>query len=397
MLATHFASAELANAPSLLIGGVTVSFYNSIGAVEASWRVLEREGHCGLFQSLHWCKTWERSPLHTRDISIHLILGRNAEGMPLFILPFQVRKAWGIRVLEFLTSPVTTYGDIVRGSWCETDAAHDWFALYLTRVIEEIRNIDVIMLKDIRRDSHHSRGLFSHLTNIRAPDISFAAALEPSVERMIELRRSPDSRKNIRYRDEKLRKAGQLEIQHLLEGAALETAIDELFVLQKKRLAENGASDPFGPNEIAFFKALLMQPDADGPRHILMRLVVDGTCVNTIYAAFQGRTCNNLMMSLAQTPLRKFSPGDFTLRQLFALACSSGITRMDFGVGDHDYKRQWADETIELDHVIRTKTLKGFATAGFYYCEQTLRRLFKENPTLRNFYFGFRRRVFGAR
>jgi CelD/BcsL family acetyltransferase involved in cellulose biosynthesis len=377
------------------LGAVIVTAHNDIADVRDTWRTLEAHGTSTVYQSLLWSQTWVNSALCTTDITPLLINGQNRDGDPLFVLPLQIRRKHGVLILEFLTTPLQSYGHLVCSPWCNTGAGQAWFEEHFISILDMAGYFDVVNLRDMPADLHGLRHPFVAHFNLHAPDSSLTTHFAPDIDTFISQRRSSDSRKNMRWRDTKLARAGKLEFSASLMGSELLQAADELFIHQGRRLAEAGVADPFGESEREFFRALLEKSASSNAVFKLLRLSIDGQGISSILAAFHGNTCSNIMTSLAQTPLRKYSPGDFVLRKLIELGCELGFTHLDLGIGDHDYKRQWASNTLTLHHIISGRTLKGLLYATWLYGEQSIRRVIKKHRVLRTVFFECRRRLFG--
>ncbi len=237
--------------------------------------------------------------------------------------------------------------------------------------------------------------LSSHF-NLRGANAALTGNIVGTLDEFVKSKRGPDSRKNMRWKDAKLAQAGDLQFRSTLSGEDLRKAADELFADQGRRLEEAGVKDPFGPEERAFFHHLLSVRDGR-TRFDVLRLSIDGAGLSSIMAGFHGETCSDLMTSLADSPLRKYSPGDLVLRNLIGLCCEQGYRQLDLGIGDHDYKRVWAMNELELFHLIKGRTMKGICVAAYIYATQSLARLVKRNKTFRSWFNASRRYLRGTR
>jgi CelD/BcsL family acetyltransferase involved in cellulose biosynthesis len=377
------------------LGSVDVAVHNDIADLRAFWTELETSGTSTVFQSLFWCETWVNSPLRTDSVTPVFVTGRNVDGVPVFLLPLQKRTQLGFVILEFLTAPLASYGHLVCGAWCNTEDGYEWFEQHFDQILELAGNFDVVCFRDMPADLNGLRHPFSAHFNMLGPDTSLTTSLARDVETFIAERRSSDSRKNMRWRDSKLAQAGKLEFSSSLKAEELMKAAEELFYDQGKRLSEAGIADPFGTRERVFFKTLLSSQNPVKPTFRILRLSLDGLGISSIFAAFHGNTCSNIMTSLAQTSLRRYSPGDLVLRKLIGLGCELNFAHLDLGIGDHDYKKQWANTYVALHHTIRGRTFKGVIFAALLFIEQSMRRVFKTNRMLREAFFEVRRRLFG--
>ncbi len=379
---------------AIVVENVHLRLFTSVADVEDTWESLEKTGKSTVYQSLTWCRAWDQSTLKQRTAETRIVLGESGSGEALFIVPLQVRKRKGARILEFLSAPLAAYGHLVCGPWCSTAQGQTWFTDHLQHILDFAGEHDLVAFMDMPADFGGFPHPFTCHFNMLSPNESLTVRLSAPFERFVETKRKPESRKNIRWRDGKLAAAGKLEFHSELEGKELAVAADELFADQGKRLAEAGINDPFGELEREFYHRILAAPTSHTKFNVF-RLSLNGQGLSSIFAGLHGTSCNDLMTSLAQSPMRKFSPGDLVLRKVMALCCERQINHLDFGIGEHEYKRQWSDGEVILHHMIRARTVRGLFVSLAIYGEQKMRREIKTRPTLRNLYFNMRRKLYG--
>ena len=375
------------------IDGVVLSLGHSVADLKDEWMRLEQAGFSTIFQSYAWCVTWENSPLSRQYGEVSILVGRDIHGEVLFILPLQRRHVAGLVVVEVLSTHIASYGHGVWHNWCHSQDGKRWFDSHIDEMFAVLGKVDVIALHDMPATLAGVHHPLAPCFNVRSSNNAYTLNLPKSYQTLLESKRSPDSRKNIRWRDNKLAAAGLLEFETELLGAEQSDALGELFDDQKTRLGESGISDPFGPEERLFFHKLLLCTETN-TRIQIARLKLNSHGISSILAARHGNTCTDLMTSLALTGYRKYSPGDLALRRLMQHCCSSGITHFDLSVGESNYKKKWADESVELFHIIKGRTLKGRIYALYLQSGQFLRRMVKNNEKLKALFYGFRRRMF---
>jgi CelD/BcsL family acetyltransferase involved in cellulose biosynthesis len=380
--------------PAILVGGVALELHDSVTAAEEPWQDLENRGFSTVYQSLLWARTWQASDPTIRGRQPLIIVGRSELGEPLFVLPLQLRVSKGLKTLEFLSAPLASYGHLVCSPWCFSDAGRNWFDNHFESLLLLCEPFDLFDFRDMPSTFQGRVHPFSSQFNLRAPNTALTGHLGPSFDEFVSSKRGPDSRKNIRWRDSKLQQSGVLAFQSELAGEDLRIAADEMFADQGRRLEEAGIRDPFGEIERTFYHRLLAS-QTPNTQFKVMRLSIDGKGLSSIFAAFHHHTCSDLMTSLAQSPLRKYSPGDLVLRKVISHCCDKGFTHLDLGIGDHDYKRHWAEDELVLHHIVKGRTLKGAVAAGGVYTKQLVTRLIKGNRHMRYWFNSTRRYLRG--
>src|SRR5262249_17765557 len=101
-------------APAGLIGrasrtGLILSVHSELEAIEHDWRALGQTAAATAFQSFDWLATWQRHIGSRRGTRPAVVLGRNAGGDPLFILPLAIERRRLVRQLRWLGSDLCDY------------------------------------------------------------------------------------------------------------------------------------------------------------------------------------------------------------------------------------------------------------------------------------------------
>ncbi len=357
---------------------VEVSVHAQVAELEADWLDFQSRAAGTLYQSYHWCRTWQETVGAARGIQPRIVVGREAHGRISFILPFAIRRTHGIRVLEWLGGNQSGYGYglYARGF---LGRAAEWFACEGWRILDAAGPVDAIELADMpARWNSHPHPL-SAWFSIKGPNVSYVMALDRCYEAIYAAKRSGATRRGNRKRDAKLAKEGALQFG--LPATPLEThrLLDEMFAQQSSRLGESGIRGVFEESERAFIHRLADLPS--GPILLPYHLSIDGELIAMMLGGHFGGGYWALISSLAARS-RRYSPGDAALRQTIGACCQRGLSFFDFAAGDSAYKLHWADERISLYYGIRGLTLKGYAWAAMRMAAISAKRAVKRSPLL---------------
>ncbi|NJM30460.1 MAG: GNAT family N-acetyltransferase [Rhizobiales bacterium] len=367
--------------------------FRVLGSIEAaaeSWRALEREGASSLYQSYDWCAAWLATVGAAMGVAPRIVVIEAADGQPVAVLPFQLRKKFGTVILEWLGAPHVGYG---YGLFAKDflPRAGVWFAQSLPAIFETIGEADLVLLQEMPEALHGACHPLVRLFNLRGANRSFAMALRENYDELYATKRSGETRRSNRKRDHKLADLGILEFG--LPSTPVETAqvLDHMFADQANRLAESGVYGVFGETEQAFIRKLAEVPGLLAP----FCLKLDGRILAVMLGGIHGGNYWALISSLADGPERRFSPGDAALRRTIEACCARGLTRFDFSAGDTSYKPQWADVEIGLHCFVGARRLRGLPLASAYAAAILVKGLVKRNGTLRRMAMSCRRAVRG--
>jgi CelD/BcsL family acetyltransferase involved in cellulose biosynthesis len=355
-----------------------IKIHRSIDAAAESWRKLEAAGCATLYQSLPWCSAWQATVGESRQNAPCIVVIEAADGGEIAVLPLQIRRRLGITVLEWLGAPHAGYG---YGIYAKDflPNAHRWFADNFARILEEIGGVDAVAMQDMPAALHGSPHPFSRLFNVLGANRSYAMRLESDYEKLYASKRSGETRRSNRKRDQKLAALGQLEFDLPQTPPEICNVLAEMFGHQEKRLAESGVYGVFGAKERAFIGKLAETPGLLAP----YRLRLDGKTLAVMLGGIHGGTYWALVSSLAPGPERRYSPGDAALRKTIEACCARGLKIFDFSAGDTSYKPQWADDIIPLHARLAALNLRGLALTIMLAAANGLKGLVKRNQALR--------------
>jgi CelD/BcsL family acetyltransferase involved in cellulose biosynthesis len=375
---------------------LTISLHHDIVEISQIWLKFQQHAASTLYQTFQWCSSWQQTVGQARGCRPRILMGRNANGKVMFILPLQLRRAFGLKILEWHAYPSVNYGyGLFEREFLPI--AVPWFAQNLTRVLSLIGSYDILSLHDMPTDMEGQPHPLSSHFNMRAANRSYAVELQPDYEALYASKRSAESRRSNRKRDAKLDAYGDLSFGLPSTYPEAHAVIDDMFRHQAQRLAEIGVHGIFGKPEKEFVHRLVGE-DCEGTP-LLMPFVL--RCDGKTLAVMLGGHFNNsfwaLISSLGPGEVRKYSPGDYALRRMIESCCRLGFSKLDFAAGDTSYKSQWADETIELNVALRSQSLPGFFYALGVAAALAGKRVVKQSPVLCNFAFQLRRVAAGRK
>lgn len=357
------------------------------------WRDFERNADGTLYQTGLWCKAWLETVGQARGVApVILTLERGREIRAL--LPLQIRRRQGVRVLEWLSAPHHGYGAPLLARDLDADE-RAMLGESFDRMLAEAGPFDAVALTEIPdRIMAAENPLWGHC-NIAGANASYALALNSDFEAINRAHCGAERRRTARKHEAGLSRAGAMRFGLTETKAELHRLIDVMFAQQEKRLAELGVRDAFGPDEHRFIHRLAELQDEADPVLAPYHLSVDGAVQAVALGGLHGGRYWALISSLAAGPLRKYSPGDVTLRLTLKACCERGLTGFDLSAGAAPYKTQWADEVIPLGVILRGRSWRGFVWAGAMAARLSLKRVFKQTPMLLRASLALRRALYG--
>ncbi len=374
-------------------GGLHLRMFTDLPSVKHIWLSLEASGVGTLYQSFNWCHTWMEHFGHAKGITPCIVVAENQFGDIAFLLPLQLRRSKGISIIEVLSTPQAGYACGVFGRSFIGPSALLWFENYFDHIVDILPPHDVLRLCDAPETISGFENPLLKAGSFAAANQSHIMDLDHDYEFLLLKHRSKDSRRSMRKRDNKLEAEPDLCFDFPVQTDDITMTMNTLFSQQEARMAEFGVHDVFGLQERQFFKSMALPQQGEPLR--AFRLRSQNNILAIILVGIRNGTGWALISSMTGGALRKYSPGDYALRQLIKTLCESGARTLDLSAGDTAYKYHWSDRQVPLRLIIRGNTLKGMPIALYFLLREKIKRVGKRTPLLNTLLFSFRKLVKG--
>lgn len=382
---------------TIQVGGLRLQVVSGFEAIREKWLALEQIGIATVFQSYHWCETWHQEIGYNAGVVPLIVVAENNSGDLQFILPLQMRLKWKFNVIEIYSAPQAGYGfGLFDRTFLHASAA-EWFQINFEGLLAVLPAHDVVNLTPLPSKIAECHNPLLATAHLRAANSSYIMTLDASYQALLEQHRSPETRRSLRKRDNKLEALGMLVFDLPTQPADVEATLQTMFEDQQLRLAEAGVHDVYNAQERIFISKLATRFVAGNAILRPYRLQLDGKILAVMMGAYFQDTYWALISSLADSDARKYSPGDYALRAMIAALTADGTRYLDFSAGDTAYKTHWADEQIELSSIIRASTWRGLMLATYLLFRSQLKRLLKNNTFMRKASFALRKHYAGSR
>lgn len=374
---------------------LSLRVHGDLAGLESLWSGFEDRGCATFYQSFLWCRSWAETVGLAWGVRVRVVVATDVGGETRFILPLQIRRRSGVRVVEWLGAPHNAYGQgLVAGNFLPR--AGDWFEANWTAVVRLAGPADAVCLAAMPESLDGTPNPLRFLFTLKAPDRTFVMALDADYPALYARKRTREARLDDRRKERALAALATPSFG-LPEGtAALHETIAAMFEQRQRRLAEIGVHGTFGGAERAFVHRLADLQDAACPALLAFELKSGGETLAVKLGARHRGTFFALLSALGARRWRKYSPGDLALRRTIEACCEAGLVRFDFAAGDAAYKRQWADADVALHVHLSAFNLRGLAWVVAAAAGLSVKRLIKQNPPTRALAYALRRRLLGT-
>ena len=377
-----------------------VDIIDDIAAAEPVWRGLEIGGAIATpYQRFDFIAPWQRHVGCRQGVRPFLVVGSDARGTPLFLLPLGRTRHGPLDVLGFLGGKHANFNVAL---WRRDVAAaldRDAMETILAMVREAGRGADLLMLTNqpLRWD-----GVANPLATLRhQPSPSFACrgALAHDFSALVDARLSGAQRKKLRKKERAL--AGRQPIRYWRAETADDAlrVLDVFFAQKAERMAELGLADAFAaPGMREFITAAATAELATGRPAIELYAASVGDTILATYGGVVGNgRFSGIFNSMILNELVHESPGQLLQFNLVRMCCERGLTTFDLGVGEAAFKQLFCNEPEPLFDSFLPLTPAGQLAASACRLQFALKRRIKRSPPVWATVRAVRRRLAGRR
>ena len=321
-------------------------FGDFLSAREA-WLALEREADFYPFQSYAWLDTWFGTIGAAHGWSPAILLLEKAEDKSgdkaRALLPLGFARKAGFLRLSWLGEGVSDYcGALIApmGSF-STDEL-----LGAVRRLAVQKGCGLIDLDrnpaDFPSGSNPLSGAGFRLLHYKA----HSTAVPSDIEAFMAARFTSKERYNLRRAAKQLAAAGRLEFSVAEDAVARVELTARMISLKRERYNAIGAYDNFAdPSFGDFYAAAARRPDLGV--HI-SALNLDGKAIALHWGLRARQIMYYLMPVFEAGAYERYSPGMVFLREFLGRCGKDGMKRLDFTIGDEEYKSKWRDRSMDL-------------------------------------------------
>lgn len=375
---------------------LTITVFSSLALLEPLWTAFEQHAHSTFYQSFLWCRAWGETVGKANGIKIRIVTATDRHGKTIFILPLQIRRHFGIRVLEWLGTPHTTYG---HGLFAPEflDEAGGWLSRYWPEIVKLTGPADAVFLTNMPEILDEKPHPLRQLFNLRGSNRCYRMALNANYDSLLSRKRSKETRRYYRKKERALITLGQLSFDPPATKMETHETLRIMFEQQEKRLGEHGIHGVFGAIERDFIYRLADLQDQANPVFLPYALKFNDKILAVMLGGVHANAFWAMISSLAETQLRKYSPGDLALRRSIEASCKRGLAHFDFAAGDTPYKMHWADTVTPLHMLLSALNARALPWVWLTCAAIIARRLIKQSPGLRNTAMKLRKILLGTR
>jgi CelD/BcsL family acetyltransferase involved in cellulose biosynthesis len=383
------AGRTLAHSPAAVSGDIRHSVYENLSEIESDWRAFEAQADGTVFQCFDWLSAWQRHVGALAGVKPAIVVGRDAGGAILFLLPLSVHAVGFARELTWLGTDLCDYNAPLLAPAFAGRFDRERFLAMWDDIVRSMQNhprlaFDLINLSKMPEMVGAQPNPMRHLGGTLNPSGAYLTHLTGDWETFYVAKRSSSTRRRDRTKRKRLGEFGEVRLVNPASESDIAGTLDTLMAQKARSFARMGVSNLFAkPGHAEFYRALATGPATKQMVHV-SRLDV-GSTPAAINLGLTWRDCYyHLLASYDDGEVSRFGPGAAHLHDLMQLAIERGFKIFDFTIGDERYKRDWCDTELKLFDVIAAANWRGQLVAMPMLAKQRFKRWIKQTPVLWN-------------
>lgn len=348
--------------------------FDTLPAAEPTWRALEACAVFTPYQRFDWVAALLAArPLGKERLAIIVVRDGNR---PVALLPLVVKSGFLVRTARIVG------WDIGNGDWMGIDPA---FAKKLDRPVLDRMLADIARLTGADLLALHSQpeswndlaNPLLALPHQPAPDHFYAGPL--GIEHL-----NAKRIRNIERGRRRIEEAiGPVRLVRADTPEAIDTVHAEFLRQRGIRFREMGVANIFAED---WWQRFFKTAARDGvgqhrPVLALHALYAGDQIIATSWGSYCGDHYSQYINSTTDGPAAKYSLMGILLFQLVEELRDEGITSIDMGLGDFEYKLDWTEQQVVHDSVIAL-TMAGTISGAVLQGLRAAKRGIKQNPML---------------
>jgi CelD/BcsL family acetyltransferase involved in cellulose biosynthesis len=357
----------------------SVDIINDLGQAETIWRGLEGQFSTP-YQRFDFLGPWQRQVGARESLTPFIVIARDAERRPLYLLPLAVRRKHGVRTAGFMGGKHATFNMAL---W-DRDFAAGATEADLKALLEGIREraaVDVLALTQQPRhwqDLPNPMALLPKQPSVNdCPVLTMAPGAAPSA--LI----SNSFRRRLKSKERKLQALAGYRYQIATSDAEIERLLDWFFSVKPLRMAEQKLPNVFAdPGIEDFIRDACMTEVAGGRAIDIHALECDNEVIAIFAGVADGHRFSMMFNTYTMSGSSRYSPGLILMRNIIDHYAGRAYRALDLGIGSDDYKRLFCKDDEPIFDSFIPLSLRGELAAGAMSGLNRAKHLVKHNQAL---------------
>jgi CelD/BcsL family acetyltransferase involved in cellulose biosynthesis len=357
----------------------SVDIVDDLGQAETIWRGLEGQFSTP-YQRFDFLGPWQRQVGARESLTPFIVIARDAERRPLYLLPLAVRRKHGVRTAGFMGGKHATFNMAL---W-DRDFAAGATEADLKALLDGIRERAAVDVLALTQQPRHWQDLPNPMALLpRQPSVNDCPVLTMAPGAAPSALISNSFRRRLKSKERKLQALAGYRYQIATSDAEIERLLDWFFGVKPLRMAEQKLPNVFAdPGIEDFIRDACMTEVAGGRAIDIHALECDNEVIAIFAGVADGHRFSMMFNTYTMSGSSRYSPGLILMRNIIDHYAGRAYRALDLGIGSDDYKRLFCKDDEPIFDSFIPLSLRGQLAAGAMSGLNRAKHLVKHNQAL---------------
>ena len=359
-------------------------FHEFNNDLEKIWKNFETESSNYCFQSYYWLKNWYLNLENKKKIEIFNVLVYDDDRL-ISILPLSIENNKGIKFLKWQGGDRSDY---MCGLFSKSILLKKTDFFYLWKLIKkDISSFDIVYFEKQPKFIENLINPFVSYFKVFKDSFSSSVILEDTFEVFQKKNLKKKFIDDTKRRLNNLNKNGKIKfnIYNNLDKNKQKKITQEILNQKTLRVKDLKLKNIFDQKSQDFYLNFDNSNFNNGYLHI-SSLELNGELISLHWGVVYKKIFYHLMPSISKSEYMKYSPGRILLQYLIKWSIDNNIKKLDFTIGDEQYKKDWSNRNEFLFSYLESNTIFYLLNYFLLYIKIILKNFLKRFAILKKTY-----------
>lgn len=358
----------------------SVEIGRTLASAEAAWTDLLPDAFATPYQTPGFLGAWLTNVGPHEGVTPLVVIARDEAGAAVALLPFGVRRRFGLSVARFLGGSHVNYNvPVIRRDRLAQFTPDE--TRRLMREAARAAGVDGFALANQPHGFNGAPNPFAALPRQPSLDPAFCGPLAATIEEHLKLYVSAKTRSAQRRKLRRFEEQGAVRLYRAESAPEREKVLEAYFRQKAQRLGARGIDNPFEHPGVHDFIRQAAGLDGHAKAIDLYGFDLGEHVVATFGVISNDARMCGMFNSITSCDLARYSPGELLLNFMVEDAILRGMRCFDLGVGAAPYKALHCPEIEPLFDSVFGVTPLGRAAATAVAAARSAKARIKANPT----------------
>lgn len=335
-----------------------------LAEIAEAWRNLQTEVGLSPFTAYNWAMAWWDAIGRPSGAKLMVVACFEKDEL-MGLIPFSIRKKYGVRVLRLLGHEVYYYRNFL--------VKEPSLMPFIWQTVLEQKGYDFANIKNIHKETEEDLFFETRAKRVSASEVYYSGDLGAQRDEFME-RYSKSFRRKIRRTQTLVQSTYGLEVDYCRGEPVPEDVIDFMIRRKKAWTKERNKRGIFDEMDPASLYKEIVKISAREGKILLYWMRLDGEVVGVTLSMIEKGTLYGHTLAFDHKASR-YAPGIFLSMESLLWATENGLSENNFMEGEEEYKTRFGKTSRTIHEYIFVRTFFGWCYDFMYAVLRTVRSI----------------------